>query len=245
MSRESNGRRRVLPDDLRRTAEEIVGTYPNPRSAVMPLLYLVQSVDGYLTEDGMREVGELIGATPAQVLATASFYTMFKKRPQGEYVISVCRNVACTLLGGRKIVQALEERLGIEAHETTPDGKFSLEAAECLATCDGAPSLQINYEDFYRVTPENAVALVDKLERGEEVRSVRGEVVKTSKGISYEAAVAALRVPGEAGEQEEEPWGGEVPPPEEELGFRPREEGQSAAPRREQPSSTEEEGDER
>ncbi len=213
---------RVFSGSLRRTAENIVGRYPNPRSAVLPLLYIVQSVDGYLTEDGMREVGELLGLTAAEVLAAASFYTMLKKRPSGEYLISVCRNIPCTHSGARGVMDALERRLHIGEGETTPDGRFSLETAECLATCDGAPSLQINYEDFYRVTPEEAVALVDRLERGEPVTSVRGEPVKTAREVSYEIATAGLRVPGTAGDHERPTVGGEVHAPNPQLGFRPK-----------------------
>ncbi|MBW3594771.1 MAG: NAD(P)H-dependent oxidoreductase subunit E [Actinobacteria bacterium] len=183
----------VLNDEQRREAEAIVAKYPNKRSALLPLVFLVQSVQGHVTDEGMREVADILGLTPAQVLGSTSFYTMFKRNPQGEYLISVCRNIACTHLGGRKIVSALEERLGVPAGSTTADGKFSLEAAECLATCDGAPVLQINYEDFYDVTPESAIDLVDKLERGEQLRSVRGEPVKTAREISHETATAGVR----------------------------------------------------
>ncbi|MCA1708906.1 MAG: NAD(P)H-dependent oxidoreductase subunit E, partial [Actinobacteria bacterium] len=150
----------VLSSELREQAQAIIDKYPNSRSAVLPLLFLVQSVEGHVTDAGMKEVADILNLTPAQVLAAASFYTMFKKQPQGTYLISVCRNIACTHLGGRQLIGALEDKLGISAGETTADGKFSLEAAECLATCDGAPSMQVNYEDFYKVTPDVASELV-------------------------------------------------------------------------------------
>lgn len=185
----------VLTPELRAQAEAIAAKYPNSRSALLPLLFLVQSVEGYVTDEGMREVAEILDLEPAQVLSSGSFYTMLKKRPQGEYLVSVCRNISCTHMGARKVVRALEEHLGIEAGATTQDGRFSLEAAECLATCDGAPSMQVNYEDFYKVTPDEAVAIVEKLGRGEVVLSVRGEPVKTSKEISHETATAGLRRP--------------------------------------------------
>jgi NADH-quinone oxidoreductase subunit E len=211
----------VLTPELRQQAESIVAKYPNPRSAVLPLLFLVQSVDGYLTEDGMREVAEILDLTPAQVLASASFYTMLKKRPQGEYLISVCRNIACTHRGARKVLSALEERLGVDEGGTTDDGKFSLETAECLATCDGAPSLQVNYEDFYDVTPDSAVELVDRLAHGDEVVSYRGGAVKSSKEISHEIAVAGLRK--SAGDMESaRTIGGETPRADTAPGFRPK-----------------------
>lgn len=184
---------KVLTPELRAEAEAIAAKYPNSRSALLPLLFLVQSVEGYVTDEGMREVAEILGLEPAQVLSSGSFYTMLKKRPQGEYLISVCRNISCTHLGAREVVRALEKHLGIEVGETTDDGRFSLEAAECLATCDGAPAMQVNYEDFYRVTPEDAVAVVDKLARGRVVLSVRAQRVQTSKEISRETATAGLR----------------------------------------------------
>lgn len=185
----------VLTPELRAEAEAIAAKYPNARSALLPLLFLVQSVEGYVTDEGMREVADILDLEPAQVLSSGSFYTMLKRRPQGEYLVSVCRNISCTHLGARKVVRALEERLGVDAGETTADGKFSLEVAECLATCDGAPAIQVNYEDFYKVTPEEAVEIVDKLARGEVVLSVRDEPVKTAKEISHETATAGLRKP--------------------------------------------------
>jgi NADH-quinone oxidoreductase subunit E len=211
----------VLTPELRAQAEAIAAKYPNSRSALLPLLFLVQSVEGYVTDEGMREVAEILDLEPAQVLSSGSFYTMLKKRPQGEYLVSVCRNISCTHLGARKGVRALEEHLGIEAGATTEDGRFSLEAAECLATCDGAPAMQVNYEDFYKVTPGEAVAIVDKLRRGEVVLSVRGEPVKTSKEISHETATAGLRQL--ATEMESMPtMGGETPKQDTGPGMRPK-----------------------
>lgn len=215
---------RVLSDEHRRLADEIVGKYPNKRSATLPLLYLVQSVEGYVTEAGMREVADILELTPAEVLATSSFYTMLKKRPQGEYLVSVCRNITCTHRGALKVFDALEERLGIETGECTADGKFMLEAAECLATCDGAPSMQINYEDFYNVTPQSAVEAVEQLAAGREVRSVRGEPVKKSRQIAFDMATTGLRTP--VGDMETaRTIGGESPPPDTAPGFRPKERG--------------------
>lgn len=229
MSRqEASFEARVLSDEQRETALRLIAKYPNPRSAILPLLFLVQSVEGYVTEAGMREVAGIIGLEPAQVLATASFYTMLKKAPQGEYLISVCRNIACTHLGGRRVIAALEDRLGVTAGQTTGDGKFTLESAECLATCDGAPSLQVNYEDFYRMSGDDAVALVDRLERGEQVTSFRGEAVKNAREISYETAVTGLQVPGTAGELRERTIGGESPRADTAPGTRPKETGEGA-----------------
>ncbi len=200
--------------------------YPNARSAALPLLFLVQSVEGHVTERGMREVADILHLTPAEVLATGSFYTMLKKRPQGEYLISVCRNISCTHMGARKLVKELEEHLGIEAGQTTSDGKFSLETAECLATCDGAPSLQINYEDFYSMTAAQVISAIEKLRRGDVLFSIRGEPIKTSQEVSKEIAVSGLRIPGTAGDTVERTIGGEAPRPDTAPGTRPKEPGE-------------------
>ena len=216
---------RVLTGDLRRTAQAIAARYPNSRSACLPLLFLAQSVEGYVSEQGMREIGDILGLTPADVLSTGSFYTMIKKRPQGEYIVSVCRNISCTHLGARTIIRDLEEHLGVEMGETTPDGKITLEAAECLATCDGAPSMQVNYEDFYDVDSDAAIQIVERLRRGDEVTSVRGERVKTSKEISFETATVGLRSPGTAGDSVQPTFGGESMRSESGPAFRPKEPG--------------------
>lgn len=219
----------VLSPEERALADAIVAKYPNHRSATLPLLFLVQSVEGYVTEDGMREVAEILGLTPAQVLASASFYTMLKKRPQGEYLVSICRNISCTHRGARRVIEAAEDALGIATGETTADGRFSLEAAECLGTCDGAPSIQINYEDFYDVMPDDVVELIAKLKGGDVVRSVRGETVKTAKEIARETALAGVRRESEDLVHAARTVGGESQPSDMTLGFRPRVEGDSDA----------------
>jgi NADH:ubiquinone oxidoreductase subunit E len=190
-------------------------------------MFLVQSVEGYVTEEGMRVVAGILGLTPAQVLASVSFYSMLKREPQGAYLVSVCRNIPCTHAGARAVIAACRERLGVEPGETTRDGRFSLETAECLATCDGAPSLQVNYEDFYNVSPEDAVQLIDRLESGDDVVSVRGESVKTHKQVSHEMATTGLRVPGSAGDQSARTIGGESPRPDTAPGFRPKARGET------------------
>ena len=219
----------VLSPEDRDVAAHIVAKYPNPRSAMLPLLFLVQSVEGHVTDAGMREVAEILGLTPAQVLASASFYTMLKKRPQGEYLVSICRNISCTHRGARRVMAAAEEALGVEAGETTADGRFSLEAAECLGTCDGAPSLQINYEDFYDLTPEAVVDLIQKIGRGEDVRSVRGETVKTATEIARETALAGVRRESEDLVHAAHTVGGESMTTDIAPGFRPRVEGEADA----------------
>ncbi len=213
---------RVLVGEVRETAKRIVAKYPNSRSATLPLLFLVQSVEGHVTEQGMREVADMLGLTSAQVLSAGSFYTMLKKHPQGDYLISVCRNISCTHRGARKVVQAFEDRLGVRVGETTPDGKVTLETAECLATCDGAPAIQVNYEDFYDVKPEDVAGLVDGLERGD-LTSSRGESVKTHREVSFETATVGLRSPGTAGDHTGRTLGGETVRADTSPGIRPPE----------------------
>ena len=171
----------VLSDGGRRTAEAILGRYPagRERSAVLPLLYLMQSVEGRLTRDGLREVGELLGITTAEVEAVASFYTMLRLRPTGKHVVSVCTNLSCALLGGDDVYAQLSKRLGVGHDETTADGKVTLEHVECNAACDFAPVVMVNWEFMDRMTPTSATQLVDDLRSGKEVHSTRGPRIGT------------------------------------------------------------------
>jgi NADH-quinone oxidoreductase subunit E len=218
----SNVDTKVLVGHHYEAARSIVSKYPNSRSAVLPLLFLVQGIEGHVTEQGMRDVAGLLGLTPAEVLASSSFYTMLKKRPSGEYLISVCRNVSCAHRGAYKVINALREHLEIDPGAVTGDGKFEFEMAECLATCDGAPTMQINYEDFYDVTPERAIELVERIKRGETVTSERGEAIMTQREVSYETAVAGARLPGTAGDIEARTVGGESPREDMKVGLRPK-----------------------
>ncbi|HEX8805235.1 MAG TPA: NAD(P)H-dependent oxidoreductase subunit E, partial [Acidimicrobiales bacterium] len=153
-------------------AVEIIGRYPRPRSALIPLLHLAQEQDGYLTEDAMEHIAELLGITPAEVLGTASFYEMFKREPVGDYLVNVCTNISCLLVGGEELLHHLEHRLGVKAGGTTPDGKFTLEDVECIAACTEAPCLQVNYRYFHRVGPSEADVLLDDLRTGRRAHEV-------------------------------------------------------------------------
>src|SRR3546814_19424629 len=121
------------------TATEIISRYPRPKSALIPLLHLAQEQDGYVANDAMEHIAELVGVTPAEVLGTCSFYEMFKREPVGEYVVNVCTNIACLLLGGEELLHHLEDRLGVKPGSTTADGTFTLEDVECIAACPEAP----------------------------------------------------------------------------------------------------------
>jgi NADH-quinone oxidoreductase subunit E len=133
---------------------------------LIPLCHLAQEQDGWLTEDAMVHVAELVGCTPAEVLGTASFYEMFKLHPVGRYCLNICTNISCQLLGGEELLARAEERLGIRAGGTTDDGLITLEDVECIAACTEAPALQVNYRYRHRVSPEELDRLIDDLRAG-------------------------------------------------------------------------------
>jgi NADH-quinone oxidoreductase subunit E len=168
----------VFDELTRQRAQEIIGRYPQRRSALLPLLHLVQSVEGYVSQAGISFCAELVGATTAEVSTVATFYTMFKRRLGGEHLVSVCTNTLCAALGGDEIYARLRKRLGVGHEETAgrpgSKGSITLEHAECLAACDLAPVLQVNYEFYDKQTPESGVALVDALRRGERPPPTRG-----------------------------------------------------------------------
>lgn len=153
-------------EETRQTAAKIVARYPERRSAVMPLLYLAMREDGWLTEEGMIEVAEWTGITPAQVQSVASFYTMYKREPTGRYLISCCTSISCMLLGSDEVLHAVEDESGVPHGETDSDGVISVEHAECLGACGGAPAVQVNYELIEGVTPEKGRELVRWLRAG-------------------------------------------------------------------------------
>lgn len=153
-------------------ASDIIARYPRPKSALIPLLHLAQEQDGYVADDAMEHIAELIGVTPAEVLGTCSFYEMFKREPVGDYVVNVCTNIACMLLGGEELLEHLEHRLGVKPGGTTADGTFTLEDVECIAACTEAPCLQVNYRYFYKVTPDAADELLDDLRAGRRATEV-------------------------------------------------------------------------
>lgn len=155
-----------LTEENVRLAREIISRYPRPRSATIPLLHLAQEQDGYVTEDAMAHIGELVGASSAEVYGTASFYEMFKFHPVGKYVINICGTMSCALMGAEDLMHHAEQKLGVRMGGTTADGLITVERAECQAACTEAPCLQTNYRYSFRVTPESFDALVDDLRAG-------------------------------------------------------------------------------
>jgi NADH-quinone oxidoreductase subunit E len=146
------------PDNLAR-ARAAMARYPYAKSAILPLLHLAQDQDGWVTPEAMVEIAVLLGITPAQVLGTCSFYTMFKREPVGRLVVSVCTNVSCLVNGGPELLQSLRTRYA-------GDDDVFVEEVECLAACDLAPVLQVNYEFHGPLTAEAAEALVDDYKTG-------------------------------------------------------------------------------
>jgi len=143
-----------------RGAGEVIAQYPDPHSAILPLAHRAQDRDGWLSPEAMQEIAELVGTTPADVLGVCSFYTMYKRRPCGRLVVSVCTNVTCLVVGGPEILEHLETRY---AHD--PD--VFVEEVECLAACGNAPAMQVNYEFHEHLDPVMAVAIVDDYKSGQ------------------------------------------------------------------------------
>lgn len=175
----------------REAADRLIGRYPHPRSALLPLLYLVQAEHGAVTREGMGEVAEMLGLSKAEVAAVATFYTMFKRHGCGTYLVSVCTNVSCALAGGQRLYERLSADLGVEDQGTTLDGRVTLESVECLAACDGAPVVQVNYENYERLTEEGASELVGRLRAGEEPPPpTRGETPRPSAEVHWRLSCA-------------------------------------------------------
>ncbi len=166
------------PADVRARLEadgkEIVARYPDSRSALLPLLHLVQAEEGYVTRTGMAFCADLLELTTAEVTAVATFYSMYRRKPSGEYQVGVCTNTLCAVMGGDAIFEELKEHLAVGNNETTDDGKVTLEHIECNAACDFAPVVMVNWEFFDNQTPATAKRLVDDLRAGRPVEPTRG-----------------------------------------------------------------------
>lgn len=161
-------------DRLAKDAAELIGRYPVARSALLPLLHLVQAEEGFVSATGIRFCAEQLELTTAEVTAVATFYTMYRRRPAGKYHVGVCTNTLCAVLGGDQIFEELQQHLGVKNNETTADGEISIEHIECNAACDYAPVVMVNWEFFDNQTPDSARQLVDDLRAGAEVRPTRG-----------------------------------------------------------------------
>ena len=164
-------------DELR----EIAARYPEPRSGLLPMLHLVQSVEGRVTPEGIQACADILDMSAAEVSGVATFYTMYKRKPVGDYLVGVCTNTLCAVMGGDAIFERLKDHLDVGNDETTADGKVTLEHVECNAACDYAPVMMVNWEFMDNMTPASAVQLVDDLREGKEVSSTRGPRLCTWK----------------------------------------------------------------
>ncbi|GHO53363.1 NADH-quinone oxidoreductase subunit NuoE [Ktedonobacter robiniae] len=171
----------MISEKAKERMRELAKRYPAARSAVMPSLYIAQEEEGYITRAGLEAVAEAVGMTIDDVESVATFYTMYHKQAPGKKIVKVCTSISCYLRNCDSVMEHLEQRLGIKRGETTPDGNFTLQGVECLATCGYAPVLQVNGQFVENVTLEKADALIDDLER--ELK--QGKQVNESKsGIS-------------------------------------------------------------
>ena len=171
--------------EIRQRAEELVALYPERRSALIPLCHLAQEQDGWLRPEAMTEIGELCGVTAAEVRGTATFYDMLHTEPVGQYVISVCTNIACLLGGALELLEHAQGALGVRAGGTSPDGVFTLEEAECLADCDRTPCVQVNHRFMGAQTPESFDALLEDLRAGRLSETVppHGTLVRVRRSV--------------------------------------------------------------
>ncbi len=147
-------------------AKQMIAHYPRPKSALIPLLHLAQEQDGWVSNDAMAHLAELVGVTPAEVIGTCTFYEMFKLHPVGTYMINVCTNISCQLNGGEELLEHAEQTLGVRPGGTTDDGLFTLEDVECIAACTEAPCIQVNYRYGLRLSTEDFDDIIAALRAG-------------------------------------------------------------------------------
>ncbi|MCZ7377344.1 NADH-quinone oxidoreductase subunit NuoE [Micromonospora sp. WMMC250] len=180
----------TFTDTTRERAREIIARYPadRSRSALLPLLHLVQAEEGYVSPAGVAFCAEVLGLNKAQVGAVATFYTMYKRKPTGDFLVSVCTNTMCNVLGGQEVYDTLSEHLGVGHDETTADGTITLEHAECLAACDYGPVMTVNYDFFDGVDASTAVGVVDELRAGGRPMPTRGARLCTLKEMAVQLA---------------------------------------------------------
>ena len=183
---------RLTAENLQR-ARQLIGLYPQSRSALLPMLHIAQEQEGWLTPDGMAHVAELLEIDPAEVYGTASFYDMFFTHPVGRYLVSVCTNLACLINGADELLEHAEARLGVAPGGTTPDGEFTLEEVECIAFCGAAPCLAVNWRFFGNIGNDDFDRLVEDLGAGRLADDVppHGTLNRVRRRVGLTAAAAA------------------------------------------------------
>ncbi|WP_454900597.1 NADH-quinone oxidoreductase subunit NuoE [Actinomyces sp.] len=170
------------PDTLARLqadAAQIIARYPDghSRSALLPMLHLIQSVDGYVSPNGIDFIAATLDLPRAEISAVATFYTQYKRHPTGDYLVGVCTNALCAVMGGDEIWEKVSEKVGVGSDETSEDGKITLERIECNAACDYAPVVMVNWEFFDNQTPESALEMIEDIQAGRDIHPTRGPIV--------------------------------------------------------------------
>jgi NADH-quinone oxidoreductase subunit E len=175
-------------------AHEIIARYPKSRSATIPLLHLSQQQNGYITDEAMAHVAELVGSTSAEVQGTATFYEMFKFHPVGTYLVNICGTMSCALMGSEALLHHAESTLGVKVGGTTADGMFTLEHAECQAACTEAPNMQVNYRHCHRMTTASFDQLIDDLRNGRRTTEIppHGTLSRVRQQIPADRAVGPV-----------------------------------------------------
>ena len=179
-------------------AKKIIDMYPQKRSALGPLLYLAQEKDGYISNDSIVEISNLIGITEVQVKSVASFYSMYKEEQTGKYLLSVCKSISCEINDSRSVIDSVKNFTGLENYETDTEKVFTFEEVECIGACGGAPAVQVNYETVEGLTPEKSLQMCEWLKEerpeiivAEELQEKFGGVksfdwaIKDNTGSSY------------------------------------------------------------
>ena len=179
-------------------ANEIIELYPEKRSALGPLLYLAQEKDGYISNDSIIQISNLVGITEVQVKSVASFYSMYKEEQTGKYLLSVCKSISCEINDSRSVIDSVKNFTGLENYETDTEKVFTFEEVECIGACGGAPAVQVNYETVEGLTPEKSLQMCEWLKEerpeiivAEELQEKFGGVksfdwaIKDNTGSSY------------------------------------------------------------
>ena len=175
---------------LLKQAGEIIELYPQKRSALGPLLHLAQSKDGYISDDSISVISELLGITEVQVKSVSTFYSMYKQEPTGKYLISVCKSISCEINNSTEVIDKVQEFTGLNNNETDEDGLFSFEAVECIGACGGAPAMQVNYETVEGMNAENVFSLCSWLKESAPEGIVADEMQENFGGIkSFDWAI--------------------------------------------------------
>lgn len=183
----------VFDADAHDKAQQIIARYPHERSAIMPLLHLVQSIEGFTSKNGIAWIAGLVGVEESEVNGVATFYDQYRRTPAGEHVVSVCTNTLCAALGGDQIYAAIKEALDVDEDGGTAGvpgekGSITIQPVQCLASCDHGPVITVNMELYDNQTPQSAVELVEALRRGERPAPTRGAPLRDFKAAALELA---------------------------------------------------------